>query len=649
MDPYSQYLPAYRVIVCRQCSAGVWPTALSAHLRSEAHELTLHQTRSVIQDIADRQLDLCRSDELKTPVSLTPFLPDLPVYLDGQCCVLDPANCNYICCNEKVLRKRWKDQHDWTLCTGLGGSGASKREMFAERLHMGVRRPVPCQRLFSAGNGSHFFEVQVDPQIGAQRLTTNNSLNPITSAKEAMISEVEELEKKQQHAGNVFVGTSSAKEISPWLQPTRWLSYLDGHALGDAAKLAKLPTGGSEDELTQICKSIDRLVDGAIAAVQEDRVNPFDQMRINSFLQRPRVSDKPLAFKLQKSTYRAYRDVWEHLLYFAHRAAECSRLSRLRHRLTNGQAIEHVEMMRRKLLRRVQTDDSAAADTICAAQTAVDESCLAFCISLLDHTLNGDIYESVIVGFFAVAAIDTAKNVLREAHLYGTLLPGFVKVSQMLVIQRAVLGVGKGEVTYPAELLYEMREKILVYSTRSPFSWACRLRAYAKKVRDTMTSLGFISWTDDGAAVSYKDVNYLTMIRLRDFVRLEVHKAQDQLEELLLPHHEEHREDLGIDFQMHRVTDDASVSRWSWNFLQSERNRGGPLPARDTCLFERVLDEDWLGDQFLKREGADRLRWRPMAVERYKARVQDFLESLLLLIHITGGQPGRGTELTSLL
>jgi hypothetical protein len=82
-----------------------------------------------------------------------------------------------------------------------------------------------------------------------------------------MISEVEELEKKQQYASNVFVATSSAKEISPWLQLTKWLSYLDGHALGDAAKLARLPIGGSEDELTEICKSIDCLVDGAIAAV----------------------------------------------------------------------------------------------------------------------------------------------------------------------------------------------------------------------------------------------------------------------------------------------------------------------------------------------------------------------------------------------
>jgi hypothetical protein len=81
MDPCFQYLPAYRVIVCRQCSVSVWPTALSAHLRSEAHELTLNQARSVIQNIADRHLDLCRPDELKTSVPLTHFLPDLPVYL----------------------------------------------------------------------------------------------------------------------------------------------------------------------------------------------------------------------------------------------------------------------------------------------------------------------------------------------------------------------------------------------------------------------------------------------------------------------------------------------------------------------------------------------------------------------------------------
>lgn len=143
--------------------------------------------------------------------------------------MLDPTDCIYICRNEKVLRKHWKDEYNWTLCTGLGGSGASKRETVAERLQLGVRRPVPCQRLFSAGRGIHFFEVQVDLPIAVQPPTTSDSHNPTTSAKEAMMSELQELGNKQQHAGSLLVATSSAKEVSPRLQLTRWLGY---HAAG---------------------------------------------------------------------------------------------------------------------------------------------------------------------------------------------------------------------------------------------------------------------------------------------------------------------------------------------------------------------------------------------------------------------------------
>ena len=290
----------------------------------------------------------------------------------------------------------------------------------------------------------------------------------------------------------------------------------------------------------------------------------------------------------------------------------------------------------------------ASRDVIERAKAAVDDHCLTFCISLLNHTLTGDIYESVIVGFFAVASVDEDKRILREAHNYGLVLSGFVKMAQMLVIQRAVVGAERGEAAYPADLLDEMRDRFLLYGTRSPFSWACRLRSYAKKVRDTTTSLGYISWSDDGGTVSYKQVSGLTMLRLRDFVRIEVHKAQTQLEELLLLHPDESREDLGVDFRMHRVTDNASESRQQWNFLQLELNRSGPLPSRDTWLFERVLDNEWLKDEFLRTDKAGAQAWRPSVVEKYKTKVDKFLEILLLLVHITGGQPARGTEILSL-
>ncbi|KAI1583541.1 hypothetical protein PtrCC142_012250, partial [Pyrenophora tritici-repentis] len=42
------------------------------------------------------------------------------------------------------------------------------------------------------------------------------------------------------------------------------------------------------------------------------------------------------------------------------------------------------------------------------------------------------------------------------------------------------------------------------------------------------------------------------------------------------------------------------------------------------------------------------LRWKKKAVQAYFEKVDKFLERLLLLIHMTGGQPPRGTELIGL-
>ena len=100
---------------------------------------------------------------------------------------------------------------------------------------MGLHRPIPCQRLSSAGRGGQFFEVQFDAQIDAQRPTTSDSHNPTASAREVMTFESQELEDKQQHAGSVFVATSSANEVSPWLQLTSWVGHLNGCTLGDVA------------------------------------------------------------------------------------------------------------------------------------------------------------------------------------------------------------------------------------------------------------------------------------------------------------------------------------------------------------------------------------------------------------------------------
>ena len=107
---------------------------------------------------------------------------------------------------------------------------------------------------------------------------------------------------------------TSAKETSPWLQLSRWPSYLDGKCLLDVAAPVKQPDLTTEPALLSICHSLERVIEDAYQAVCNDSINVFDQVRINSFLQRPSATDRPLMVKLQRSTRRHYARIWKALV-----------------------------------------------------------------------------------------------------------------------------------------------------------------------------------------------------------------------------------------------------------------------------------------------------------------------------------------------
>jgi hypothetical protein len=171
---------------------------------------------------------------------------------------------------------------------------------------------------------------------------------------------------------------------------------------------------------------------------------------------------------------------------------------------------------------------------------------------------------------------------------------------------------------------------------------------FAKKVRDSTTSLGTISWTDDLQAVSYKDICDLRITSFREFIAKKVEACQALLQGLLLCHPLEQREDLGVEFRMHHLVDNAAETAKGWSFLQHPENRKGPLPDRDRWLLERVLTQAWLQEEFCYPGKTGQAMWRPKAVRAYMSKVDAFLEMLLLLMHITAGQPARSTELLGL-
>jgi len=123
------------------------------------------------------------------------------------------------------------------------------------------------------------------------------------------------------------------------------------------------------------------------------RLTLFDQIQINSFTPRQGRSS-PLWAKLQERTYTRYKKVWKQLLCFVYRIAYQKQYPQLSHELTADQS----EVAAANVAVRSRQDSKQQDNRL-------DEACLHLCITLLDHQLFGDIYESIVLSFFAVLGI----------------------------------------------------------------------------------------------------------------------------------------------------------------------------------------------------------------------------------------------------
>lgn len=250
----------------------------------------------------------------------------------------------------------------------------------------------------------------------------------------------------------------------------------------------------------------------------------------------------------------------------------------------------------------------------------------------------------MVLSFLAVLEIDEKPGgVFRSPLSYSPDLSKFTKMAQMLVVQKAVTGAEQGEAEHPSDLLDEMRGRFMVRGSRTVFDWAYCLRLYAKKIVSHTTSLGSIMWSEDAEKVTYRDTGF-TVGALRDFVASQVGRAQRDLEHLLLLRPAERRDEVVPSVALHRLRDDHSNTEKGWNFLQDDRNSDQLRDGND-WLLNGVFDNDWLMDEMLSLTQDRQVLWKTDAVQAYFSKIDRFLEQMLLLIHLTSGQPARGTEL----
>ena len=166
----------------------------------------------------------------------------------------------------------------------------------------------------------------------------------------------QKLQAREEARVTAGLQTPQATEVSLWLEMTKWGDYFAGKHLRAAARLIDLPeqrrvialagtdssTGPSyntagERRLTLILRSFDRLIEQARQSIAEEKINIFDQHKVNSFLRR-RTYQRPLLSKLQPGTYRSYQVILKRLTCFVYRMIHLGKQPALHCILTNDQS-----------------------------------------------------------------------------------------------------------------------------------------------------------------------------------------------------------------------------------------------------------------------------------------------------------------------
>jgi hypothetical protein len=131
----------------------------------------------------------------------------------------------------------------------------------------------------------------------------------------------------------------------------------------------------------------------------------------------------------------------------------------------------------------------------------------------------------------------------------------------------------------------------MVYGTHSPVNWIQKLYSFGKQINKITISLGYISWTDNGEYLSYKELE-LGITELKKFLATQISVIQSLLEELLCIYPDKEQDEVIPPVNLFRLKDDPANSKPGWCFLDDLRN--DYLQGYNRWLLNRILDEGLL-------------------------------------------------------
>jgi superfamily II DNA helicase RecQ len=588
------YLPEHRVLTCQSpsCQYALRPGGVYAHL-STIHKAPAKECRTYQEHVAN--FDVFGPDDVSTPLSSDPPIKGLRLH-EGQVC----QRCGYITTSVEKMKLHANQKHRWIKKQGP----------------LWDIKPV---QTFFINNKTCYFIVTVHTEEQRQTTPTND----VDLMIKALLEEQEQKERNEDKERGKVAEDQLKSDNTPWVRRNGWLRKFAGKNILTIAEFSHKPTK-DEGTLREICKSVDRVLGGCKKSIADCREDGWDLLL--SWLNSSKKNDyspEPFSTYYEKSTHNTYVDHWKRFYCY------CLRIIDREDR--HGAEFTYAQLQGLQELRAAVELDGEDDD-------AIDARVLDLSALFIKHS-DYDGKRSILLHFAAVMGIDATKNTYKLPNQYGSIVAGLIYCVRLLLFEHTLPAASRKELTDPLWELQRVRKKWLVDGEPSPFHTMNNLLAYCRGVGYDEGAVPRVQWSADNQTMYYHG-KPLAIEKLRDFVTGLIDSAEDLLcKELLFQ--ADNFKVQGID--LNSMTDDMNESQEGYSFL-SEKSNG--LQGGQARMMARLkASSAWKNMAKVETGG---IRFKPKAVAEYKRKVEQLMEQLLILIHITGGQPARGTEITIL-
>lgn len=664
------YIPSLCVIICKTCHTGVLGGSLRSHLHQFPHNIPMQseEIRAAVQWV--QSLDHIRNSKdlskLPLPIPLSSALPDLgQARLDGFKCIVE-LSCHKICPKLKEMSRHLRESHNISIyCSKKGrpAKGAAK-----EVSSPYFRSRVTYQRLFPTGPRSEYFEVSPEAEP-AKPSDQEVPIKDFYSNRSLLI----------QKDANLMEQPDQFTQPSPWLDRLGCVTHLQDFAdkkeflRGLISLNLDLSPGGFEDSddfiYLMVFKVLDQLVWEAQGLIYRQEVPLNARFEVARY-DLNTASRKPFNFRHKQETKRRYANITKQLIVYTLRCLGLDNpAERPPFKVSRQQQKAYDDLMEvaDELEEQWKVAQGQLSDRI-LAQLLEDlkrETLRLFMTILRQQTKDSE-HESIMVSFLSVLSI-APDGSWHQYDAFTPWLSGLVAISRLFILKEAHLirwnaieaGVARGLSAEEAELnapgilsLVERRTSQCMLSSTpgaeaTPMQYVLRLRSYGIAAKSNTAAPGYISW--DGLDLLFKGIR-LSLPNLAQLLQSALTAARQVLFRDLL-----FQQDYSVlDAQP------ATIPAIPWGKLQDNANNDALGYGVADSLYE-VAGEDsktWLISRIWTTPEL-KVRWYPNSttasappsitvLSGYLELVDQMLEHLLFLIHLSAGLPARSTEILTI-